>query len=85
MVHQGFKRRFSPLKLLADEQIENIHRSTLRVLEKTGLRIEHERAFRIRTPAIPAITHNTYHTTKLLGLPSTLARPSSSGVGVSTS
>ena len=47
MVHQGFKRRFSPLKLLADEQIENIHQSTLRVLEETGLRIEHERALRL--------------------------------------
>ena len=47
MVHQGFKRRFSPLKLLTEEQIENIHRNTLRVLEETGLRIEHERALKL--------------------------------------
>ena len=47
MVHQGFKRRFSPLKVLTDEQVEKIHRGILAVLSETGLRIEHERALKL--------------------------------------
>lgn len=47
MARKGFKRNFSPLKLLTDGQIDEIHRSTLRVLEETGLRIEHKEALKL--------------------------------------
>ncbi len=47
MAHMGFQRNFPPLKILTEEQIEEIHRSTLRVLEETGLRIEHEKALKL--------------------------------------
>ena len=47
MSRRGFQRRFSPLRILTDEQIEEIYQSTLRVLEETGLRIEHERALKL--------------------------------------
>jgi trimethylamine:corrinoid methyltransferase-like protein len=40
----GFTRKFKPLKIVSDEEIESIHRGGLYVLEKTGMRIEHDRA-----------------------------------------
>ena len=47
MARKGFQRNFPPLKILPGEQLDNIHRSTLRVLEETGLRIEHEKALKL--------------------------------------
>ena len=47
MAREGFKRNLNPLKIITDEQIEDIHRSTLRVLEETGIRIEHEGALEL--------------------------------------
>jgi len=47
MTMKGFKRRFKPLELLTEEQIEEIHRGTLDVLWVTGIRIEHERALKL--------------------------------------
>ncbi len=44
---RGFTRRFPPLKLLSDEQVEEIHRSTLQVLWTTGAHVEHERALKL--------------------------------------
>ena len=44
---RGFTRRFPPLKVLTDEQVEEIHRGTLQVLWTTGVHIEHERALKL--------------------------------------
>jgi trimethylamine--corrinoid protein Co-methyltransferase len=44
---RGFTRRFPPLKLLTDEQVEELHRATLQVLWTTGVHIEHERALKL--------------------------------------
>ena len=44
---KGFRRNFKPLEILTEEQIESIHQGTLEVLERTGLRIEHERALKL--------------------------------------
>ena len=44
---RGFTRRFPPLKVLTDEQVEAIHRGTLQVLWTTGVLIEHERALKL--------------------------------------
>jgi len=44
---KGFMRRFPPLKILTDEQVEAIHRGTLDVLWQTGIRMEHEEALRL--------------------------------------
>jgi len=44
---KGFIRNFKPLEILTEEQIEAIHRGTLDVLERTGLRIEHKRALKL--------------------------------------
>ena len=44
---RGFTRRFPPLKLLTDEQVEEIHRGMLQVLWTTGVHIEHERALKL--------------------------------------
>ena len=44
---KGFKRNFKPLEILTDDQVEAIHRGILNVLEKTGVRVEHEGAWKI--------------------------------------
>jgi len=41
---KGFTRKFKPLEILTEEQVEAIHRGTLNVLETTGVRVEHDRA-----------------------------------------
>jgi len=47
MARAGFKRKFRPLEILTEEQVEAIHRGTLEVLWVTGIRMEHERALKI--------------------------------------
>ncbi len=47
MALEGFVRRFKPLEVITEEQVEEIHRDTLRVLWTTGVRIEHERALKL--------------------------------------
>ncbi len=41
---KGFTRRCPPIELLAEEEAEAIHRGALYVLQRTGLRVEHEGA-----------------------------------------
>ena len=43
----GFTRKFKPLKIVSEAEIESIHRGGLYVLEKTGMRIEHDRALKL--------------------------------------
>jgi trimethylamine---corrinoid protein Co-methyltransferase len=40
----GFKRGFKPLEILTEDQIEQIHQSTLQVLRKTGVAIHDKKA-----------------------------------------
>jgi trimethylamine--corrinoid protein Co-methyltransferase len=44
---QGFTRKFKPVDILTDEEMQNIHRGALYVLEKTGMRIEHDKALQL--------------------------------------
>ena len=44
MTIRGFKRRFRPLEILTAEQVEAIHRGTLRVLAETGVAFHDKRA-----------------------------------------
>jgi trimethylamine--corrinoid protein Co-methyltransferase len=41
---KGFTRQYRPLEILSPEEMENIHRGALYILEKTGMRVEHDRA-----------------------------------------
>jgi trimethylamine--corrinoid protein Co-methyltransferase len=41
---KGFVRKFKPLEILSDEDIESIHKSTLDVLKETGVIIDHKKA-----------------------------------------
>jgi trimethylamine--corrinoid protein Co-methyltransferase len=41
---KGFTRKFSPLELLSQEEVQAIHRGALYTLEKTGMRIDHDRS-----------------------------------------
>jgi trimethylamine--corrinoid protein Co-methyltransferase len=44
---KGFVRNFKPLEILTEEQVEEIHRGALDVLQVTGVQVESERALRI--------------------------------------
>ncbi|MBN1298404.1 MAG: trimethylamine methyltransferase family protein [Actinobacteria bacterium] len=46
-MRKGFTRKIAPLKVLSDTQLEYIHSATLEVLEKTGVKLESERALKI--------------------------------------
>lgn len=43
----GFTRKYPPLEVLTPEEIESIHRGALYTLEKTGMRVEHERVLNL--------------------------------------
>jgi trimethylamine--corrinoid protein Co-methyltransferase len=43
----GFTRKFKPLEVLTEEELEAIHRGALDVLETTGVRVEHDRALKL--------------------------------------
>ena len=47
MAAKGFVRNFKPLDILTEEQVEEIHRGALDVLEVTGVRVDSERALKI--------------------------------------
>ncbi len=47
MARKGFTRRFRPLEILTEEELEAVHRGTLDVLWRTGIRLEHKRALSI--------------------------------------
>jgi trimethylamine--corrinoid protein Co-methyltransferase len=44
---KGFTRKFKPLAILTEEQIEDIHRGTLDVLETAGVRVECDRGLEL--------------------------------------
>lgn len=44
---KGFKRRIEPIKMLSDQQVEEIHRATLEVLNRTGIRFESKKALKL--------------------------------------
>ena len=47
MANMGFVRNFKPLNILSEEQIEDIHRGALEILQTTGMKVEGTRAFNI--------------------------------------
>lgn len=47
MVMRGFTRKFKPLQILTEEQVQTIHRGTLAVLKNTGIRFESKRALKL--------------------------------------
>ena len=46
-MRRGFQRRFDPIKVMTDSQIEAIHRATLDVLERTGIKFESVKALNL--------------------------------------
>jgi len=44
---KGFTRKFKPLDILSEEEVEAIHRGALDVLETTGVTMEHDRALKL--------------------------------------
>ena len=46
-MRKGFIRKFEPLRILTDSQVEYIHSATLGVLEKTGVKLESDRILKL--------------------------------------
>ena len=46
-MRRGFVRKFEPIRILTNSQIEILHSTTLEVLEKTGVKFESERALKL--------------------------------------
>jgi trimethylamine--corrinoid protein Co-methyltransferase len=46
-VRKGFQRNFEPIKIMTDTQVEAIHRATLDVLDRTGIRFESTKALHL--------------------------------------
>ena len=44
---RGFRRKFKPLEILTEEDVNAIHQGTLEVLWKTGVLVEHDRALNV--------------------------------------
>jgi trimethylamine---corrinoid protein Co-methyltransferase len=47
MINKGFTIKFKPLEILSEEQLGNIHRASLEVLQNTGFRVENEKALKL--------------------------------------
>ncbi len=47
MALKGFVRKFKPLEILTEEELEAIHKGTLEVLWTTGVRMEHDGALKL--------------------------------------
>ena len=43
---KGFTRKFKALDLLKDEDVQHIHKTILRVLQKTGVKFENKEALK---------------------------------------
>ena len=46
-MQKGFKRKFEPIKILSDSQIEQIHSASLQVLEEVGFRYDSDKALKL--------------------------------------
>jgi trimethylamine--corrinoid protein Co-methyltransferase len=58
---KGFVRTFKPLEILADEQIEAIHRAALDVLENTGIKMHHPEALKLFEKNGAKVDYETEH------------------------
>jgi len=47
----GYTRKFKPLEIISEEEVESIHRGALFVLESTGMRVDHDRALKLFSDA----------------------------------
>ena len=46
-MQRGFKRKFEPIKIISDSQIEQIHTSSLQVLEEVGFKYDSDKALKL--------------------------------------
>jgi trimethylamine--corrinoid protein Co-methyltransferase len=46
-MQKGFKRKFEPIKILTDSQVEHIHTSALNVLDEIGFKYESKKALKL--------------------------------------
>jgi trimethylamine--corrinoid protein Co-methyltransferase len=58
-MRKGFQRRFDPIKVMTDSQVEAIHRATLDVLERTGIKFESVKALNLLKQSGCMVDHET--------------------------
>ena len=58
MPAKGIVRKFRPLEILTDEQVEQIHAAALDILQTTGVRVESEKARRIYEQGGAQVDHD---------------------------
>ena len=46
-MQRGFKRKFETIKIISDSQIEQIHTSSLQVLEEAGFKYDSDKALKL--------------------------------------
>lgn len=46
-MQKGFKRRFDPIKILSESQMDHLHSSTLQVLDEIGFKYESDKALKV--------------------------------------
>jgi len=46
-MQNGFKRKFEPLKILTDSQVEQIHTASLNVLDEVGFKYESNKVLKL--------------------------------------
>jgi len=46
-VRKGFNRKYNPVKILSDSEIESIHKGTLEILEEVGCKFESKKALQL--------------------------------------
>jgi len=46
-MQKGFRRNFDPIRILTDSQVEQLHSSTLQVLDEIGFKYESDRALKV--------------------------------------
>ena len=46
-MQNGYKRNFEPLRILSERQVEQLHSSTLQVLDEVGFNYESEKVLKL--------------------------------------
>ena len=58
-MQRGFKRKFEPIKILTDSQVEHIHTASLGVLEEIGFKYESKKALKLLEEHGCIVDHDT--------------------------
>jgi len=58
-MQKGFKRNFEPIRILTGNQVEQLHSSTLQVLDEIGFKYESDKALKVLEERGCIVDHDT--------------------------